>query len=79
MYWNEYKTKSENKNTTNKYRNFVESNFCRSEQIAFVYSNQGVNAKRLKTRRYYLSKLIVKNYNVIINGKTSITNPLILI
>ena len=26
-YWNEYKTKSENKNTTNEYRYFLESNF----------------------------------------------------
>ena len=27
VYWNEYKTKSENKNTTNEYRYFLESNF----------------------------------------------------
>ena len=27
VYWNEYKTKSENKNTTNKYRYFLEKNF----------------------------------------------------
>ena len=27
IYWNEYKTKSENKNTTNGYRYFSESNF----------------------------------------------------
>ena len=27
VYWNEYKTKSENKNTTNEYRHFFESNF----------------------------------------------------
>ena len=26
IYWNEYKTKSQNKNTTNKYRYFLESN-----------------------------------------------------
>ena len=26
VFWNEYKTKSENKNTTNKYRYFLESN-----------------------------------------------------
>ena len=34
-----------------------------------VYSNQDANSKRFKTRRYYLPKSIVKNYNVIINGK----------
>ena len=27
IYWNEYKTKSENKKTTNKYRYYLESNF----------------------------------------------------
>ena len=27
MYWNEYKTKSENKNTGNDYRYFIESKF----------------------------------------------------
>ena len=27
VYWNEYKTKSENKNTTNEYRYFLQSNF----------------------------------------------------
>ena len=27
VYWNDYKTKSENKNTTNEYRFFLESNF----------------------------------------------------
>ena len=29
MYWNEYNSKSENKNTTNKYRCFLESTHCR--------------------------------------------------
>ena len=29
VYWNEYKTKSETKNTTNEYRYFLESNFVR--------------------------------------------------
>ena len=28
VYWNEYKTKIENKNTTNQYRYFLESNFA---------------------------------------------------
>ena len=27
VYWNEYKTQSENKNTTNEYRYFLKSNF----------------------------------------------------
>ena len=36
--------------------------------FALVYSNQDDNSKRFKTRRYYLPKGIIKNYNVIING-----------
>ena len=35
-----------------------------------VRSNQDGNAKRYKSRRYYLPKGIIKNYNVITNGKT---------
>ena len=35
-----------------------------------VRSNQDGNAKRYKSRRYYLPIGIIKNYNVIINGKT---------
>ena len=34
-----------------------------------VYTNQGDNAKRLNAQKYYLSKGIIENYNVIINEK----------
>ena len=34
-----------------------------------LYSNQDDNAERFKTRRYYLPKGIIKNYNIIIYGK----------
>ena len=50
-YWNEYKTKRENKNITNKYRYFLESNFV------LVYTNEDVdqpidsNVKRYKEIR----------------------------
>ena len=37
--------------------------------FVLVYANQDVNSKRFKTRRYYLPKDIIKNSNVIINGK----------
>ena len=47
-YWNEYKTKSENKNTTNEYGYFFESNFVGANRLfALVYSNQDVNSKRI--------------------------------
>ena len=37
--------------------------------FVLVSTNQDVTAKRFKTRRYYLPKSIIKNYNVIINQK----------
>ena len=65
-YWNEYKTKSENKNTTNEYRYFIKSNFVGVINRLFVlfYTNEANNAKR-----FNLENLIYQNYNVIINGK----------
>ena len=80
VYWNEYKTKSENKNTTNEYRYFLESNFVEVNKLFdLIYSNQDADSKRFKTGKYYLPKDIIKNYNVMINGKTFMTNHLILI
>ena len=80
VYWYEYETKSENKNATNEYRYFLKSNFVGVIRLYFlVYTNQDADSKRFKTQRYNLPKVITKNYNAIINGKTFITNPLILI
>ena len=70
IYWNEFKTKSENKNTTNEYRYFLESDFVEVNRLfVLVYSNQNDNDKRFKNQRYYLPKGCIDNYNVIINGK----------
>ena len=52
------------------YRYFLESNIVGANRLfVLVYTNQDDNAKRFKTRRYYLQKDIIKNYNVIINEK----------
>ena len=70
IYWNEYKTKSENKNTADEYKYFLESNFVAVKRLfVLVYSNQDDNSKRFKAKAYYLPKGIIDNYNVIINGK----------
>ena len=70
VYWNEYKTKGEKKNTTNKFRYFLESNFVGvSRLIVLVYPNQNDESNRFFAQKYYLSKGIIKNYNVIINWK----------
>ena len=39
--------------------------------FVLVYSNQGADSKRFKTRKrkYYLPKGIIDNYNAIISGK----------
>ena len=76
VYWNEYKTKSENKSKTNEYRYLLESDFVVfNKSFVLVYENQDVNAKRFRTRRYYFPKYILKN-NVIINGKTFYDRPI---
>ena len=70
VYWNERKTKSENRNTTNNYRYFLQSNFVAVNRLfALVHSNEDDGSKRFNTRRYYLPKSLIKNYNAIINGK----------
>ena len=58
VYWNEYNIKHENKNTPNEYRYFLESNFVRVNRhvnriFVLVYTNEGDNAKRFKTRQNY--------------------------
>ena len=47
VYWNEYKTKSEYKNTTNEFRYFLKSSFVRVNRLfIIVHTNEGDNAKR---------------------------------
>ena len=56
VYWNKYKTKSENKNATNEYRYFLESNFVAINSFFLsIYLSRDNDGKRLKTRIYYLS------------------------
>ena len=62
LYWNEYKTKSENKNTANEYRYFFKSNFLGFNRLFILfYTNAANNAKRFNARKFYLPKRIIKN------------------
>ena len=63
MYWkSENKTKSENKSSTNEYGYFLKSNFVGVNRLfALIYSNEDENAKRFKTRRFYLLKYVISN------------------
>ena len=48
------------------------SNFvCFNRLFVSVYSSQDNNSKRYKPKKYYLPKVTIKSYNVIINGKKS--------
>ena len=40
VYWNEHKTKSENKNTTNDYRYFLKSNFVGVNRLSMINQTQ---------------------------------------
>ena len=70
VYWNEYKTKSDDKNTINEFRFYLESNFVGvSRLFVLVYKNQDAASKRFKAKRYYLPNGVIDNFNIIINGK----------
>ena len=56
---------------------FIKSNFVRVNRLfVFVHSNQDDDYKRFKSQIYYLPKGIIKNYNVIINGKNFYDQPI---
>ena len=77
MYWNEDKTKSEKKNTTNNFRYFLESISLEVNRLfILIYTNQDDSVKRFNAKKYYLPKSIIKNYNAIINGKTFYNQPI---
>ena len=67
FYGNKYKTKYENKNATNEFRYFLESNFVGVNRLfVLVYSNEDTDSKRFKAKIYYSLQGIIKNYNVTI-------------
>ena len=70
VYWNEYKTKSGTKIQQMNIDIFSKSNFVVAHGLfVLVYTNEVNNAKRLNVWKYCLFKVIIKNYNVIINGR----------
>ena len=77
VYWKKYKTKSESKNKTNEFRYFLESNCVGVNRLFdLVYPHRNNDSKRFETRKYYLPKGIIKNYNVINNGKKNYDQPI---
>ena len=69
--------KRENRDTRKDYRYFLESIFVRvSRLFELVYLNKGNDLKRFEAQIYYLPEGIIKNYNVIINGKNLHHKPI---
>ena len=62
---------------TNEFRYFLESNFVGVNRLfVLFYSNKDENAKIFKAKIQYLQKCIMKNYNIIINGKNFYDQPI---
>ena len=65
------------KNTTNENKYFLESNFSGVNRLFdLLYRNKDNKDKRFKSWRYYLTKGVIKNYNVIVNGKGFYNQPI---
>ena len=57
VYQSESKTKRENKNPVNAYRQFFDSNIVGVRRVrVLVYTNQDENAKRFNAQKYCLPK-----------------------
>ena len=80
MYWNEDKTKIENKNTTNEYKYFIKSNFVGVNRLFdLIYSNQDSIVKRFNDKSILYQKLLSQVMTSLSMKRTFTTNPLILI
>ena len=66
VYWNEVKTKRTSNNTKNQYWNLTLQVLADCLVCLF---EQRQSCKKHTTEKYYLRKDVIKNYDVIINGK----------
>ena len=80
IYWNRYKTKCENKNTTNENRYFLKSNFVGVIRLfVLVYSNQDNDSKDLKLKDTFYKKELMIIITSSSMEKTFMTKQLIQI
>ena len=79
IYWNEYKTKEQeeagNVNAT-KYINLDPSFLGVNRLFIMAYSREDDQATRNGRRKYYLPRIDLKKYNVIIDGRNFYDNPI---
>ena len=79
-YWNEYKTKSGNKNTTSEYRYFFESNFiCANKLFVYFIQIKITFQEDIKAKGIIYQKALLRIITPSLMEKISTTNPLILI
>ena len=71
VYWNQYKTKGDNKNMKSEFRYFLKLNFIGVNRLfVSAFSNEDDASKR-----YYLPKGTINKYNIISNGKNFYDQP----
>ena len=79
IYWNEYKTKEQNEDADNnvfKYIN-LDPSFKGVNRLFVMASSRVANeATRDGRRKYYLPRIELKKYNVIIDGRNFYDNPI---
>ena len=79
IYWNEYKTKEINENADAnvfKYINLDPSFQGVNRLFVIAYSREDGQPTRNGQTKYYLSRIDLKKYNVIIDGRNFYDNPL---
>ena len=60
IYWNEFKTKSENKNTTNEYRYFLESNLVEVNRLFWFIQIMVRMQRDIEPEGVFLPKGVIK-------------------
>ena len=82
IYWNEYKTKEKDENAdannanTVRYINLDPSFQGANRLFLMAYNRAAGQATRNGQRKYYLLRIDLKKYNVIIGGRTFYDNPI---
>ena len=82
IYWNEYKTKEKDENAdannanTVRYINLDPSFQGVNRLFLMVYDRAADQATRNGLRKYYLPRIDLKKYNVIIDGRNFYDNPI---
>ena len=79
IYWNEYKTKEQNENADNnvfKYINLDPSFQGVNRLVIIAYSRVAGQPDRNSQQKYYLPRIDLNKYNVIIDGRNFYDNPI---